>query len=231
MGTLVNTANIIVGSLLGLVIHKGLAPRFNDMIMKGIALCILVIGIEGSLNSQNMIIVIISIVIGGIIGEALQLDKLLIHLANHLQGIVAKNNPESTFAQGFMSATMLFCIGAMAIVGSLQSGLANDNQMLYTKSILDGITALILASSHGIGVAFSALAVLVYQGTLTLSASFLAPFLSQVTITEMSTVGSVLLIGLGFNLLEMTQLKVTNYIPAIFLPIILIPLGQFLGLL
>lgn len=221
LGTIVNTAAILLGTLLGLLLKKGLPERFQDVIMKGLALCVLLIGISGALKGENTLIAILSIAIGAIIGEIIDLDRRLNSLGQLLEARFSKGDGEQTVARAFVTSSLLFCVGAMAIVGSLQSGLTGDHEMIYTKSMLDGISSIIFASSLGYGVVFSAVAVFVYQGAIVLLAQWVAPFLSDAVIAEMTCTGSLLIIALGLNMLGLTRIKVANYLPALLLPILL----------
>ena len=221
MGTIVNALGIIAGSLVGLLLKKGLPERFSKAIMTGIGLCVAYIGIDGCLEGKNALIAIISIVVGGIIGELIDLDKRINNLGNWLQDRFKNENEQTSIAQGFVTASLLFCVGAMAIVGSLQSGLSGNNEMLYTKTILDTVAAVVFASSLGFGVIFSSVLVLIYQGGITLLAQYISPYLNETVISEMTCVGSLLIIALSLNILKITNIKVMNYVPAIFLPIVL----------
>ena len=220
LGTIVNTAAILLGTLLGLLLKKGLPERFQDVIMKGLALCVLLIGISGALKGENTLIAILSIAIGAIIGEIIDLDRRLNNLGQLLEARFSKGDGEQTVARAFVTSSLLFCVGAMAIVGSLQSGLTGDHEMIYTKSMLDGISSIIFASSLGYGVVFSAVAVFVYQGAIVLLAQWIAPFLSDAVIAEMTCTGSLLIIALSLNMLGLTRIKVANYLPALLLPIL-----------
>jgi len=223
-GTLVNTATVIAGSLIGMLLGNILPDRLRDTVMKGLGLCTLYIGITGMFGSENALITIISIAVGAVIGELCDLDGLLTRFASWLESrFRRKNNGEKTsIAEGFITASLVFCVGAMTIVGSLNSGLTGDHQMLYTKATLDFVSSMIFASSMGFGVLLAAGAVFVIQGSIACLASFVAPLLQHGnTITEMVVVGSVLIVGLGLNILGITKLKVMNYVPAIFLPILL----------
>lgn len=230
MGAIVNAICIVLGAGLGMLLHKGLSQRFSDIIMKGASLCVLVLGIQGAMKASDGLLLIIAIVLGAIIGEALNIELAMERFSYRLEKILVKNPKESTFAQGFLSAVMIFCVGAMAIVGSLQSGLLGDHSMLYNKGILDGIISILLAATNGIGVMFSALAILIYEGGMILLAGQLGAYLSDSVIAAMSSTGSVLLIALALNMLEISKFKVMNYIPAVFLPIILVPVMAWLGL-
>ena len=189
--------------------------------MKGLALCVLLIGISGALKGENTLIAILSIAIGAIIGEIIDLDRRLNNLGQLLEARFSKGDGEQTVARAFVTSSLLFCVGAMAIVGSLQSGLTGDHEMIYTKSMLDGISSIIFASSLGYGVVFSAVAVFVYQGAIVLLAQWIAPFLSDAVIAEMTCTGSLLIIALSLNMLGLTRIKVANYLPALLLPILL----------
>ena len=199
-GTIVNTAAVIAGAILGLLLKKGIPERFQDAIMKGLALCVLLIGISGALEGENTLIAILSIVTGAIIGELIDIDRRLNHLGQLLEARFSKGQGEQTVARAFVTSSLLFCVGAMTIVGSLQSGLTGDHEMIYTKSMLDGIASIIFASSLGYGVLFSAAAVFVYQGAIVLLAQWVAPFLSDTVVAEMTCTGSLLIIALGLNL-------------------------------
>ncbi|MBR2370981.1 MAG: DUF554 domain-containing protein [Clostridia bacterium] len=232
-GTIVNTATVILGSSFGLLIKfllsrvsggfkekgKAFGAALSDTLMKGLALCTLAIGAAGAIKTENHLILILSITIGGIIGTLLDLDKLLNLLGAKIEA--RTKGKDGSVSQGFVSASLLFCVGAMTIIGALNSGISSDHQMLYTKSILDLISSTVLAASLGFGVLLSAVFVFVFQGTITLLAGLLAPLLSAAVITEMTAAGSVLIIGLAFNLLGVSKIKIMNYLPAMFIPILL----------
>lgn len=219
LGTIVNVVLIIVGGIIGALTKRGIPKRFSDLIMCAIGLVTTVIGITFAIETQNILIVIASLVIGGILGEWINIDAKLNQLGESVKGRI--KGEQSNVGEGFVTATLLFCIGSMAIMGSLDSGIRGDHTILYTKSVMDGISALLFASSMGAGVVLAAVPVLLYQGAITLLASALEPFLSAALITEMSAVGGILLIGLGLSVLEIKKIKVANLLPAIFLPIII----------
>lgn len=188
--------------------------------MKGLALVVIYIGISGAFEGNNVLIAVIAIAVGGAIGGALDFDGRFNSFAQNLQKRLVKGDDgTSTFGQAFMTTTLLFCVGAMAIVGSLNSGLKGDHEILFAKSLIDGISAAMFASALGPGVLLSAAAVFVYQGAITLLAQVLSPILSDAVIAEMTCVGSLLIMGLGLNMLGATKIKVMNYILAVFLPI------------
>lgn len=222
LGTIVNVATIILGSGLGLLLRKGIPQRLTDAIMKAVALCVIYIGIDGCLKGENTLIAIISLAVGALIGELLNLDGRLNSLGEKIESKVSKNGKgENNIAKGFVTASLLFCVGAMAIVGSLESGINSNHEILFSKSILDLISSFVLATTLGIGVVFSVVFVFLYQGLITVLAQFIGPYLSDVVIAEMTCVGSILIIALGLNMLGVTKLKVMNYVPAVFLPILL----------
>lgn len=219
LGTIVNVILILIGGIIGAFTKRGISERFSDLIMNAIGLTVTVIGITFAIKSENILIVIISLVIGAIIGEWIDIDKRLNQVGEWIKGKMKGEN--SNVGEGIVTATLLFCVGSMAIVGSLDSGLRNDHTVLYTKAILDGISAMLFASSMGAGVVLSAIPVLLYQGSITLLASVLEPLLSVALITEMSAVGGILIIGLGLTMLGIKKIKVANLLPAVFLPILI----------
>ena len=226
-GSIVNALLVIFGAGVGLLVRKvlgkatggGVLERVSDALMKGMALCVMVIGIMGALETQNIMIVILSVMFGAVIGELLKLQSGVERLGVKLEELSKGRFGEIT--QGFVAASLLFCVGSMAIVGALNSGLLRDHTMLYTKSMIDMIAAFALASSLGFGVILSSVFVLVYQGAITLLAVWIAPFLNTATIAEMTAVGSLLIIAISLNMLGLTKIKVMNYVPAIFIPILL----------
>ncbi|WP_160671187.1 DUF554 domain-containing protein [Clostridium sp. C8-1-8] len=220
LGTLVNFGAIIAGSVLGLLLKGGIPEKISKTIMNGLALCVLYIGISGTLKGDNPLLIIISIAAGALIGELVDIDNLLNRFGIFVEQKFNKITKNSPIAEGFVTSSLLFCVGAMAIVGSLQSGLQGNHTVLFNKSILDGISAIVFASSLGIGVVLSAFAVLLYQGSITMLASLLQGALTTAVINNMTAVGSLLIIGLSFNMLGITKIKVANLLPAIIVPII-----------
>ncbi|HWS29445.1 MAG TPA: DUF554 domain-containing protein [Clostridia bacterium] len=216
LGTIVNATAIVAGSLIGLLIKKGFSKKIADAVMTGLGLCLLYIGISGTLEGQHVLVVILAIVTGGITGTFLDLDA---RFKNFGEKIELKLENGSGFSEGFVTASLLYCVGAMAILGALSSGLKNDHSILYTKSMLDFISAIVLSATLGAGVAFSAIPVFLYQGLITVLAQFLAPALNEAAVADMTCTGSLLLIALGLNMLGVTKIKVMNYVLGIFLAI------------
>lgn len=221
IATVVNTITVVLGSSIGLVIKKGIPKKITDQCMKALGLCSIFIGISGSLKGENTLVMIISMVVGTCIGEAIDIDKRVNQFVYKIENKFKKKENGTSIAEGFINASLLFCIGSMTVVGALNAGLLQDYTMLYTKSTLDFCSSIIFASTLGIGVLFSAGFVLLYQGGLTLLASAVAPLLSTAVVNEMTCVGSLIIIATGFNLLGVTKLKLLNYLPAMFLPILL----------
>ena len=221
LGTIVNSIAVIVGCLVGLVVKGRLNEKISITVMQGLALCTLYIGISGALKGENTLIMILSVAIGALIGEIIDIDKRLNNLGEYLESkFNGKKESNVSIAEGFVSASLLFCVGAMAIVGSRESGLIGNHNTLFTKSILDGISSIIFTSSLGIGVIFSSVAVFIYQGGITLGAGLLSGILNDMVIANMSAVGGLLIAGLAFNMLGVTKMRIANLLPAIFLPII-----------
>jgi len=230
LGTIVNTAAIVTGGILGTVIKSGLPQRYKHIIMQAIGLSVLVVGISGALQGMYKVandgtisrefitVMIFSLVIGSIIGEFINIEDKLDKMGLWIQKKFIKG--ESDFAQGFVTASLVYCVGAMAIVGSLEDGLMGNTNTLFAKSILDGVSAIVFAATMGIGVTFSAIPVLVYQGSITLLAGFVKPWLTVGVISQMSLVGSILILGIGLTMLEIKKIKVGNMLPSIFLPFI-----------
>ncbi|MCQ4924165.1 DUF554 domain-containing protein [Tissierella carlieri] len=218
LGTIVNALAIILGSLLGIGVKKGIKDDYKNTIMDGIGLAVIIIGIMGGIKSENIILVIGSIVVGSVIGEVIEIENKLDNLGDFLQDKFG--GKDSNFSKGFVTASLVYCVGAMAIVGSLESGIQGNHQTLFAKSILDGISAIIFASTLGIGVAFSSIPVFIYQGSITLLANFIKDLLTVQVVNEMSAVGGLLIMAIGINILGIKKIKVGNMLPAVFIPII-----------
>ena len=221
-GVLVNTLTVIIGSSVGLLLKKQIPEKLTGAVMTAIGLCTVAIGITGIIKGENQLVMIISLVLGAIIGTLIDIDGKLSKLGDKLQKKNKKENAEnSTFSQGFVTASLLFCVGAMTIVGSMNAGISGDNQMLYTKSVLDLISSSMLAASLGIGVMCAAGFVFVFQGALVALSMLLGSFLSDFAVAELICAGSVMITALGLNLLNITKIKVANLLPGlIFIPFV-----------
>ena len=221
LGVLVNFLAVIIGSLIGVLFKKGMSDRILKPINNAVALAVVYIGISGLSKGENTLVLVISMVLGTLIGTVLDLDARFEKFGVWVESKFSKQSDKGGFAEGFVSASLLFCVGAMAIVGSLQAGLMGDHETLITKAILDFVSSIVFASALGIGVMFSAFPVLIYQGVIAFSAQLVAPFLSDYVVGEMTCVGSLVILALGLNLLGITKFKIANFLPGIFLPVIL----------
>lgn len=221
-GAVINFILVIIGGSIGMLLKKGIPTRLRDTLMKGMALCVLFIGISGLFeDGVNVLVVVLSVGIGAVIGELIDLDRLVNRGANWVEKRFNKGGGNTKIAEGLVAATLLFCVGAMTVVGSIDSGLSGDNTTLYSKSLIDCISAAVFASTLGLGVVLSAFPVLIIEGFLTLAAAFVEPVLTAEIINHMSVVGSLLIIAISFNMLQCVKIKVMNLLPAIFLPLIL----------
>ena len=218
LGVLVNVATVIVGSIVGVLFKKGIPERVSAVIMSGVGLCVVYIGISGAVQGKNTLILVISMALGALIGGILDIDRALNRLGDWVSDKFKKSGSKfSNVGEGFVSGTLLFCVGAMTVVGSLEAGISGNNTTLFTKALLDLIASMVLSVTMGIGVALAAVAVLILQGGIVLLAGFLQPLLTEVAITEMTCAGSVIIMGLGFNMLGFGKIKVANLLPAIIL--------------
>lgn len=217
IGTVVNVLAIIAGSCIGLIFRGGIPMGYQQTVIQAIGLAVVIIGISGALKTQDILVVIFSLAIGSIIGELLRIESRLNQLGNWLERRFSKAG--GGIARGFVTASLLYCVGSMAIVGSMESGLTGNHQTLFAKSVLDGISSVIFASSFGAGVLLSAVSVGVYQGFLTLSAVIVKPFLIPSVVDQMSAVGGILIMAIGINLLDIKKINVGNMLPAIFMPL------------
>lgn len=232
IAVVVNTLTVLCGSLLGILLRKKLKPGLQEALMKALALCTALIGISSAIGTQQLLCVILCMVFGTALGEWLRIDDGIEHAGDTIKGKLIKNQSgESRFTEGFVSACILFCIGSMTIVGSLEAGVNHNYSIIYAKSALDFVSSMAFGAAMGFGVTCSAVFVLLFQGALTLLAGLLGPALSERVVTEMSAVGGVILMGMAVNMLGLgkERIKVANMLPAIFLPIAWFPLADLLG--
>jgi len=219
IGTIVNVGTVLVGSAIGLILHKRLPEKITKIVFQGIGLFTLFLGFAMATKTSNYLILIFSIVLGSIIGQLLSIDTVLDEFSNRLKVKVGSKNDK--FSEGLMTAFLLFCMGSMTILGAFEEGLGNPPNLLYAKSMLDGFSSIALSAGLGIGVIFSAIPLLIYQGGLTLFSGCLGEFFNEVVINEMSAVGGLMLIGLGINILEIKSIKVINMLPGLIVAVIL----------
>ena len=227
IGTLINCLAIILGSAVGLLLRRGMKESISKTVMQGVGLSVILIGVTGAIETGNTLLVILSMVIGGVVGSLIDIDGKMNRLGAWAQKKLTRGDDENnTFAKGFVTASLVYCVGAMAVVGALDSGIRGDHTTLIAKAALDGITAIVFASSLGIGVMLSAVPVLVYQGAIAMLGTAIAPLLSEVVVTEMSAVGGLLIMAIGVNMLLEKDIKVANLLPAILIPFIYYPIAQ-----
>ena len=224
IGTLINAVVIILGTAIGLLLRKGIPERLRETVVFGQGLCVILIGMSSALKTTDVTGVIICMVIGSLLGAAVNIEGRLDSLGKAIEKRLSPDGATGSIAKGFVTASLVFCVGAMAIVGAMDSGLRGDHSTLIAKSILDGVFAIFLTSSLGVGVGLSAVAVLVYQGAIALLAGWIEPLLTEAIITEMSAVGGLLITGIGLNMVYDKHIPVGNMLPAIFLPMAYVPL-------
>lgn len=229
LGVIVNVITVLIGSTIGLLFKKGIPEKVSTAAMIGLGACTLYIGISGSLCGENVLILIASVVLGTIVGTLLNIDGAINRLASKVESKFKKQDLNISIAEGIITATLLFCVGSMTVTGSIQAGLTGDNSVLITKAMLDLVSSMMLASSLGIGVLLSSVAVFIIQGGLVLLAGLISPLMSTGAINEMTCAGSILIIMIGTNLMGITKIKVADFLPAIlFAPIIhnIVPLFE-----
>jgi uncharacterized membrane protein YqgA involved in biofilm formation len=229
IGTIVNTVAVILGSLIGLLLKKGIPERVSRAAMIGLGACTLYIGISGSLCGEDVLILIAAVVLGAIVGTLLNIDGAINRLAAGVEKKFKRNGSQVSLAEGLVSATLLFCVGSMTVTGSIQAGLTGDNSILITKAMLDLFSSMMLASSLGFGVLLSAVTVFLIQGGLVLLAGLISPLMTASAVNEMTCAGSLLIVMIGTNLMGITKIKVADFLPAILLaPVIcnLLPLFE-----
>ena len=232
LAVFVNMATVLVGSMIGMLFRNRIKESYIKAIITALALVTFVIGITSAVTTQNLLCVIVCMAFGTLIGELLRLDDRINGAGDFIKSKVLRGKFEgSRFTEGFVSACILFCVGSMTIMGSLEAGVNKNYSIIFAKSALDFVSSMMFGAAMGIGVTFSALFILVFQGGLTLLSGLVSPYLSSAVITEMTAVGGTILIGMGFNMLELSEkrVKVANMLPAIFLPIAYLPLAEWIG--
>lgn len=219
LGSIVNALAIIGGSLIGCWLQSRFPERIRAIVFQGLGLCVLLIGIQMALKVENILIVIFAVLLGGITGELLRLDTLFERIGNRFKKLIKSKNAK--FTDGLITASLIYCIGAMAIIGSLEEGINGDPTVLFTKSILDGFASIALAATYGSGVLFAFLPVLVYQGAMTIGASFFQQYFSTLMIAQVTACGGLLIIGISINLLELTEIRLANLLPGLAYVVVL----------
>jgi uncharacterized protein len=231
LGTIVNVIAILVGSLIGILIKGGLKQRFKETIMNALGLAVMFIGISGalkgiytvkenSLDTNYIMLMTVSLALGAFLGELINIEEKLEKSGEFIRTrLNVKGEKGQHFVDGFVDSSLLFCVGAMAIIGSLQDGLSGNPSMLIAKGFIDGVVAIFFASTLGIGVFFSAIPIAIYQGGITLSARFIGPFLTDQLISNISFIGSILIFGIGINMIFGKKIKCGNILPAVLIPV------------
>ena len=230
LATVINVILVLLGSAAGLLFKNLISSRLMAVLTQALGLCVLGVGISSAIGTQNMLCVIVCMVLGTVLGNAVDIERRLEGAGDLLRARIPKGEETGRFTEGFVNASLLFCVGAMAITGSIEAGLNHNYEIIVSKGVIDGVTSISFAATMGIGVAFSVLPLLIYQGGITLLAEWLGPYLPQAVITEMTAVGGALIIGIAVNMLGLgrERIKVGNMLPAMFLPILYLPLADWL---
>lgn len=238
----VNCATVIVGSLLGCLFARKITKAFSDVVSTGAGIISLMLGLQMAMKYDSIICLALCLILGGLLGTLIDIDGAILKFGKKLEGLVSRKKQEpatnatadtrnqKNFAFAFLNASVLFCVGSMAILGSFQAGIDHDYTLIFTKSILDGFMAIVFAASMGIGTLFSFLAILVYQGALTLLSSFIAPYISDLMLTELTTCGGAMIIMIGFNLLSIKNIKTANFLPGLLFVVGYVLLKNFIPL-
>lgn len=233
----VNCATVILGSIIGLIFSRKVSNELSNIVTAAAGIISVVIGLQMAFKYNSIIVLSLALIAGGLLGSWWDIDGKILNLGKWLERRFAKTEsagsddaPKQNFAYAFLNASVLFCVGAMSIVGSFKAGIDKDYTLIFTKSILDGFMAVVFAAAMGPGTLFSALSILVYQGLLTLSSTWIEPFISEAMLTEISATGGALIIMIGINLLQLRSLKTANYLPAIVLAALFVPLTAQLGI-
>lgn len=225
IGTIVNTLAVIAGGTAGMLLNKSLHPRFKDIYFQATGLFTITIGITMVKDMQNVLLVVAAVAIGGLLGEWMHLENRLNNLSNFLKKRLKIGNEK--FTEGLITSFILFCVGAMTIVGAIDEGVGRSSEVLLTKSLMDGFSSVLLASAYGVGVVFSSVPLFLFQGSITLLAMYAARFFSPEIIQGLSSVGGILLIGLGINILEIRKLRIVNLLPSLLLVVLFIWLSVY----
>lgn len=233
LATLINAALVLAGSAAGLLFRGLISQRLMTILTHALGLCVLGIGVSSLLSTRDTLCLIVCMVMGAVLGNAVDIERRLEGAGERIRRRLAGRGDNGRFTQGFVSASLLFCVGAMAITGSIEAGLNRNYAILISKGVIDGVTSVSFAAAMGIGVAFSVLPLLVYQGGITLLAGWIGPYLPEAVVTEMTAAGGALIVAIALNMLELPRerIQVGNLLPAMFLPIAYVPLAQWLGTL
>lgn len=231
IATIVNAVLVLAGSAAGLLFRGMISERLMSILTHALGLCVLGIGMSNLLCTEDTLCLVVCMVIGAVVGNGLDLERRLESAGNLIRTGLGERAGNSRFTEGFVNASLLFCVGAMAITGSIEAGLNHNYSVIFSKGVIDGVTSVSFAATMGIGVAFSVLPLLVYQGGITLLAAWVGPYLPEAVVTEMTAAGGALIVAIAINMLGLSQakIKVGNLLPAMFLPIAYLPLARWLG--
>lgn len=231
LATVINIILVLAGSAAGLLFKSLISDRLMSILTHALGLCVLGIGVSNMIGTQDMLCVIVCMVAGTVLGHAIDIERRLEGAGDLIRTRIVKGDGNSRFTEGFVNASLLFCVGAMAITGSIEAGLNHNYEIIVSKGVIDGVTSISFAATMGVGVAFSAIPLLIYQGGITLLAGWVGPYLPEAVITEMTAVGGTLIVAIAVNMLELgkEKIKVGNMLPAMFLPIAYIPLADWIG--
>ena len=229
VATIVNTLTVILGGLIGMLLRGKIAQRFQDSVSVGVGLITLVLGMSMALSGGTLLLIIPSLVLGGLLGTALKVEDGILRVGGGLKKLISSKEESGSFATGFLDATVLFCVGPMTIVGSIEAGLQGNYDVIFTKSAMDGFMAIILAAASGMGVVFSALSVLIVQGAITLAAGALAPVVTEGILAEIGALGGYLILMIALNLLNLKKVRTADFLPAIVLVVLFAWGRDFIG--
>lgn len=218
LGTIVNTVSILIGGSLGCGLGSALSKRYSDMLLNAVSVSVILMGLKSALETENMLLLICCMALGGIIGEFLRIEERLNGIGDFLEKRFSKGG--GNIAEGFITSVLVYCVGAMSIIGAIESGVNNNHGTLFAKSILDGVTSIVFASTLGVGVPLAAIPVFIYQGSITLLSVLVAPYLPMEALNELSAIGGLLVMVIGLNILKITKIKVANMLPSVFLPVL-----------
>jgi hypothetical protein len=231
VATFINAAAVILGALFGVLLKTRIKDAFSDVVHTGIGIVSLVIGVSMAMEGQRVLYLALALVVGGILGNLMRIEAGILRLGDTLRKRFTKSEEDGDFATGFLTASVLFCVGAMTIIGAFKAGAEGDYELILTKSVMDGFMALLLAGVMGIGVGFSALTILAYQGGLTLLAGWIRPLVTPLVLSEITGVGGALVIMIGLNLLHLREIKTANYIPALIVVLVFVAVDPWIGAL
>ncbi|POQ99091.1 hypothetical protein AU468_10775 [Alkalispirochaeta sphaeroplastigenens] len=230
IATVVNVVAVILGTMVGLLAGKGLGGNFRSVVFTGIGVVTILLGVQMALETERILYLVISLVVGGLAGTALEIEDRIYRWGEMIKRRLPRHaGSDHSFAEGFLMATVLFCVGALAIIGAFQAGVEQRYSLLLTKSVMDGAMAVLLTAAYGLGVGFSAIPILLYQGGLTLAAGLLSPLVTPLMLSEISGAGGAIVVMIGLNLLELRKIKTADFLPALVVVVLLVVADPWIG--